>query len=264
MRDKLLWLGVLVVIACTTAAARAEDDHDVVLSLSAERPDYYIGEPLRLSLTVKNQSDHDVYGFFRLWPPDERVTVFYRRAGEPFRALGRVGPDSSSEKLLNEVDVVSLPAKVSPRQEKRTEMQVVLDPATRQIVLGAAGDYEFLVECRLWSSPGTGTSAGVVRSDVAHVHVASPSDEDRAALAEFLAKDLAHLVETWPFPPPLQDASIASAAAYLDRHPRGPYSERVREALLRGLHHRVLRREASERDKALYERMRAEREDSPR
>ncbi len=217
MRGTLCVLGVLFVIACTTAAARAEEDHDVVLSLSAERPDYYIGEPLRLSLTVKNESDHDVYGFFRLWPPDERITLLYRRAGEPFRALGRISPDSSSAKLLNEVDVVSLPAKVSPQQEKRSEMQVVLDPATQQIVLGAAGDYEFMVECGLWSSAGTDTSAGVVTSDVAHVHVASPTNEHREALSEFLAKDLARLVETWPFPPPLEDRSIANAAAYLDR-----------------------------------------------
>jgi hypothetical protein len=264
MSGKRLVLVLLAVTMCARAAVGAKEDHDVVLSLSPERSDYYIGEPLRLSLTVKNESDQDLYGFFGLWPPDERITILYRRGGEPLRALGRAKPDSSSEKVLNEMDVVKLPAKISPRQERRSEMQVVLDPATLQVVLGAAGDYEFVVECRLWSSASVNGDAGVVRSDVAHVHVSTPRNEDQEVLSEFLAKDLARLVEAWPFPPALESTSIANAAAFLDRHPRGPYSEKVREALLRGLRHRVLRRQASERDKALYERMRAESDQSLR
>jgi hypothetical protein len=263
MSVRIFGSALLVVVACTTSVTRAEDTHDVTLSLSAERSDYYAGEPLRLSLTIKNESDHDVYGFFRLWPPDEENAILYRRAGEPFRPLGRSRRDPATEKLLNEVDLVSLPMKVPPRQEKRSEIQVVLDPATRQVVLGVPGDYEFVVESRLWSSAGTHRGARL-RSDVARVHVASATDDDRALLAEFLDKDLATLVETWPFPPRLDESSIVNAAAFLDRHPRGSYSDKLRQALVKGLHYRVVREQASEGDKALYERMRAEGDDPAR
>ena len=259
MKGTLPVLAVVALAAAGSPAAATDDDqHDFVLTLATERSDYYVGEPLRLGLTIKSESDHDIYGFFRLWPPDDRTTVLYRRAGEPFRALGRVKSDAQSETVLNEVDVVTLPMKLAPKQEKRTERQIVLDPATGQVILEAAGDYEFAVECRLWSAKGSGK---IVRSDTAVVHVTAPTDAEREALSEFLAKGLAGLVEVWPFPPVLQSGSIANAAAFLDHHPRGRYSDKVRDALVRGLRHRVLRSEANEHEKALYEKMKAERDE---
>ena len=76
MRGTLFALGVLALAAFgTQATARGDNEHDLVLTLAAERSDYYVGEPLRLGLTIKNESNHEAYGFFRLWPPDDRKSV---------------------------------------------------------------------------------------------------------------------------------------------------------------------------------------------
>lgn len=235
----------------TVFARGGDESADVTLTLSTDHSRYYVGEPVRLGLTVRNDSGRDVSGFFDLVPPHERTSVFIRRSGQSFERLDFAKRDSRTEYLLNQVHIVRVPMTVPPKQERRSEMYIAARPQSPQLVLAEPGEYEFYVEQRAW----IGKAEAVLQSDIALVHVEAAPSQYREALSEYLSKGLPSLLRSWPFPPPLDKESVANAAAFLDHHPQGPYSDRIREALVRGLRHRIERKRATADEAELYEKL---------
>jgi hypothetical protein len=245
----LAFIGLAALAVPDSSSVR---ERSVTLSISTDRADYYVGEPVRLRLTVRNESDRAVEGYFQFVSLEGRLVVKYRRVGQAFASFGgrRQRP-----RTLEGVNVQQAPMKVGARQEGEASAAIAQDWSTGRLVLEQPGDYEFYVECRPWPDD----SGAILRSDLALVRVVAAPDSQKDAFAEYVASGLPVIVQAWPFPPLLNHESIAQAAAFLDHHPIGPYSDHVRWALTAGLQHRVLRRRASAEERELYEKLKAER-----
>jgi len=235
----------------TPSARSADQATNVTVALSTDQPRYYVGELVRLELAIRNDSDRELSGFLDLMPPHEGTALFFRRSGQPFDRLDFSKRDSQTENLLDRIRIVRVPITIAPNSERRSAMYVITRPHSPQLVFDEPGVYELYLEHRSWS----GRDETVLRSDTALVHVEAPPNQYREALSEYLAKGLPSLLRSWPFPPPLDQESAANAASFLEHHPKGPYSDKVREALVRGLRHRIERKRATADEAELYEKL---------
>src|SRR5262245_26137897 len=87
------------------AAARAERAFfdQVSLSLTLDRDSYYVGEPVRLRVTMRNIGSKVVRGYLDVVPFAETSEIYYRRKGEAFRRFKVAFPHAE------EVNVQSAP-----------------------------------------------------------------------------------------------------------------------------------------------------------
>jgi hypothetical protein len=238
-----------LLLVCASGQAQALSD--VSVSLSADGSAYYVGEPIRLSLTVRNDSDRPVSGYFHLIPANESTRILVRRSGQSFGELDFWKPDAQTEKLLQRVDYVRLPAMLAAKQESRNEMNLITLPRSAALALDAPGDYEIYVECTL-KLEGQETS---LRSGVVRVRIAVPHAEQQQALSEYLGKGLPTLLAYWPFAAPLSPQLTADADAFLDHHPSGAYSDHVRKAFVRALRQHIQQKRASPKDVDIYDKL---------
>jgi hypothetical protein len=63
------------------------------MTLSAERSTYYLGEPVRLTVVIRNESDESLAGFFGV--ASGKAEVHYRRRGLPFMRFGSEPTETS-------------------------------------------------------------------------------------------------------------------------------------------------------------------------
>jgi len=215
------------------------------ISLGSDRSAYYIGEPVRLTLTITNVSDENMSGHFRLGPQNKRMAIYYRVIGERFQQLPR-------RQINTTRDVVVSPMRLGPNEERKSEALVLLDGTSTRFLLDQAGNYEFYAEGQPWRAQPT----DVVRSGTIQVRIEPPPDRDKEAYAEYIEKALARVVEGLILPSDY--VSTEDAAAFLDRYPSSAYSQHVRKGLVQILRYRVVNNRAKPEEKALYQRLRAE------
>src|SRR5574341_819859 len=82
---RTMYIAVLAAFMATTLPAAAQQAGRVSLSLGADRTAYYLGEPVRLTLTVRNEGDEVVVGRFQIFAAHEKFSIYFRRKGDAFR-----------------------------------------------------------------------------------------------------------------------------------------------------------------------------------
>jgi hypothetical protein len=259
-----LAMCLLLQIAGNSGLVRHEKPlaDQVELSVSADRDGYYVKEPLRLKVAIRNSGDAAVRGHFYLEPSMGFAEVTYRKVGESFiRFSYPVQPDVVKGNLVMRVitDREVGPKILKPREASSYETVLAFDAGTHRFVLEEPGEYEFKVVYRdVPNDPNSLLESNVVRVDVVPI----PAGE-RAAGAEY-TEEMASLAQFDGARYNLlgRDA-LRHAARFLDRYPHSPFSEKLREGLDAALRDRVTRNRASKEERGLYDKLQAEKIPNP-
>jgi hypothetical protein len=218
----------------------------VTLALTAEQNTYYVRESIHLKLTLKNVQSKPVRGFFMISPLSPKAEMRYRRVGSSsfvtFPYLGRKG------------GYVDSPGTLAPDKELAGEDTLAFDSVRQAFVLDEPGDYEFHVVYR--DAPEEPNA--LLESNVLTVHVQPVPENEREASASY-SKDLALLAQfdpRWSYASP---ELTKRAMEFLDRFPNSPFASHLRQGLEGALHYKVGRNRATKEERALYEKLQAER-----
>jgi hypothetical protein len=226
---------------------------EVTLRLSSNRTTYYVGEPLQLTLTVRNDGSDGAWGYLTL--ADEETEIEYRRSGKGFTRFGQSRSEAPSSRFLP-LTAGRFPLVLKPGEEARSQIVLVEDPPFGgQLVLGQPGTYEFRVVCR--PRPRSAERL-MMESDVLQVRVEAPPVGQEEVLADYVRSNLPPFVWAAEGLLPRDPTALKRAAEFIDRHPSGPYSQHVREALLKALRFRVRREKPTEEERQLFDRLRAD------
>jgi hypothetical protein len=219
----------------------------VALSLASDRSSYYVREPIRLKLTLKNVQGKPVHGFFIANPLSPKAEIRYRRIGSSFGVFPYPGRKGG---------YVDSPAMLRPEEELTGEETLTFDSTRQAFVLDEPGEYEFQVIYR--DAPQEPNA--LLESAVLAVQVQPAPDSERGALAAY-SKDLAILAQFNPRWTYVSPEVIHLAVEFLDRFPSSPYAHSVRSGLHGALRQRVTRNRATNQEQQLYEKL--EREMAP-
>ena len=218
----------------------------IAVTLSAERSTYYVGEPVRLTVAVRNESDEALAGFFNATSGNAEVS--YRRSGLPFIRFDSKSKATSRRQWRDELRA---PAPLEPGEELKSDLKLAMHGDGR-IVLEEAGEYEFKVISR----PAPKDADYAVESNVVVVRVDPVPDAQREAFAEYSRHGLGAVVQSAGSVAEKNPATLLAAADFVDRFPFSPYAREVRKELVRALRVRVLQNRASKEQLELYETLR--------
>jgi len=244
-------LGSVGLAVAPVAALPGGSLTDVSLSLSAERSVYLLGEPVRLALTIRNNGQQGVWGFFALALGDEAADIQYRGPDGRFVPLAPAGKPSR----CGVFDGERFPLTLEPREERTIDAVLGLHPATGGFLLDRLGEYELklVARPRPWSEPRI-----VLETNVVHVKVDAPPDGEQAAFADYRRDKLVVLAQA-PLVYLRRDAAdLRAAVDFVARHRHGVYAQHVRAGLLQLLRARMGRPESTDAERKLYEELRAE------
>jgi hypothetical protein len=255
MKWQIMVAAALVGLGALGTVPRAAAANDVIVTLTGDRAQYYVGETIHLSLRIRNESKAAVESSCRLSPPDRELTLFVRRGARAFEALRTREPDPETARKSSEIRVVRAPTTVLAGGEAVSEAMWATEPGSKRLLLDPADSYEFYVAC-----PAVIAHGGklLLRSDVLRIGVSETPAEHHAALADYRASSLPLLQRAWPSAAPLAKGVLNDGLAFLGKYPNSPYSGSVRDALRRGLEGRVRSKEASTAEKEACERLQAE------
>lgn len=232
------------------------------LSVSTDRTAYYAKEPVRLTITIRNQGSDPVRGFFYLEPSKGLTEIYYRRAGSPFTRFAYPTPPGTiaGTAIMHVIiDDFLTPRMLKPAEAASYETVTALDAATHAFVLQEPGEYEIKVIYRdLPNDPNA-----VLSSSAVTVQVSAASDWEYQAATEF-SEEIALLAQFDPHRyNPFAAETAGHAARFLERHPGSVYAEHLRQGLWLGLRDRVARQRATKEEQQLYHKLQAERPPSP-
>jgi hypothetical protein len=217
----------------------------VTLTLTSDQSSYYVREPIRLKLTLRNVQAKPVHGFFMIGPLSPKAELRYRKADSDFAAFPYPGRKGG---------YVETPVVLKPEEELTGEVTLTFDHARQSFLLAEPGGYEFQVVYR--DAPQMANA--VITSNVLAVEVQPAPEEEREALASY-SKDLALLAQFDPRWSYVSPEMTRQAAGFLERFPRSPYAHHIRSGLHGALRDRVVRNRAMKEERALYEKLQAER-----
>jgi hypothetical protein len=234
----------------------------VDLSLSADRSSYYVKEPMRLKLALRNVSAAPVRGHFYLEPSLGFAEILYRRSGESFapfqypskpdRAIGGLIAKSSD-------DAVAGPRWLKPAEETTYETVLSFDAGTDRFVFAEPGRYEIRVTYR--DVPNEANA--ILQSNELTLEVLPTPTEHADAAGEY-SKDLAYLTQFAPGRYSLDDrATVTHAVQFLERHPDSPYAVNLRKGLTGALYSKLGTNKATKEERELYEKLRADQPPNP-
>jgi hypothetical protein len=227
----------LVRTVCLTAALAGAGDASVRdlahIALQVDRDSYYVGEPVRLRLTVRNVGARRLYVYPQLQPylAGDLATVRLSYCRDDLPCVEFVGRLRNDDRA----DVLSVPLSLMPAQEASRELSVAWNPETNALVLGAPGSYRFRVRYRGVHviqpiSPRAPTEELLAESSP--VTAWAVPEAEQAAFEEYRRSDLARMAQyVWIFKGDISKA-IDQAAVFLERHAQSVYAPFVRRGLL--------------------------------
>jgi hypothetical protein len=215
----------------------------VELSLSVDATSHYIGEPVRLRVTMRNNGTTPVLGYLTVAPYSGTTELSYRRPGGAFR---RFVTHAIGEEEMN---MLILPTVLEPEAEHTSEVLLAFDPELATPVLNEPGVYEFMAVYR-----GIATIRGKpIRSNVIAVTSVAPPSVHEDALKHYAASSLPQVAQFDPLTTILDQSAVSAAGEFVDRYPESPYTAGVRQGLLRYLTDRVSQQRATVEEKRLYD-----------
>jgi hypothetical protein len=217
----------------------------VAFTIASERADYFVLEPLKLTMAFRNESDEEVTGVFSPDLGSGNLTVFYRREGREFEKY-----TCHRQERPRHVSIF-LPQSLKPQQEfSKAEEILVLDTKKGRFVFEEPGVYEFKAVYR--DLPNE--SNGQLESNVLRVKVEPAPENEQEAIRFYKNESIGLLVQN-DFH--LED-SLERAVRFLDKYPASVYAAYVRDGLLWGLGNKVQTQKATKAEYELYERLRQE------
>jgi len=211
------------------------------LTITAHRPRYVVGEPLRLQLSLRNTGADPARGYFVLDPGSGELEIWFRLNGAAWRRLGRPvlwGCFLHPTKTL------------APGAELCEEVVLAFDHARQLPLFFEPGCCDIRA---LYQDVVLDENAALASNTVT-VHVGRP--HDRAGWTA-LTRELALLTESDGRY--VTSRTTKAAARFLDQFPEAPYAPYLREGLERALYDRVVRGQATPQEESLFERLQAER-----
>jgi hypothetical protein len=239
-------VGLVGLVPTTSAEQRAIR---VRLEHVADEPGHlYIGEPLDLVATTKNEGAEPVKGYLAASASSPTVE-YYLQHGEATVRVDR--PDPILARLKGSVCMGRTQAVLLPNRSLKTTARFLFETETSRLALDRPGEYEVFAVLR----PFRHDPSFEVRSDAVRIVVSEPPDRFRSAFESLLKAGLPRLLDRADIA--LQDeAGLAQRAeSYLADHAESPYGRHVRHALLHGLRGRVGTNEATEAERIVYERI---------
>jgi hypothetical protein len=231
----------------------------VALEIATDGHTYYERQAIRLQVSFRNGSDHEVRGHCQPNPSLGFAEIYYRGPSGEFHRFGYpTSPGTRVGNLIRYVpdEQVATPRTLKPRGSAVSEIVLSFDAASQRYVLDKPGNYELKVVYRDVPHPN-----GRLDSNVLRIEVLPLPDRDRGALAEY-DESLAHLAQfdAGRFNPVERDwATLRRAASFVDRYPDNPLTEQLREGLLRALEAQITANDASQEERELRDQLRAER-----
>jgi hypothetical protein len=236
----LLFLGLAL-------ASQGTFRDSVVLTLSTDRSTYYVGEPVHLTVVALNEGDAAVRGFFLSRPYHDTTEIHYRHINRPFSRF------RTSLNHSEEINVKRAPLRLEPGHEAKSEFVVSFDPTTHRFVLDEPGDYEFQVSYR--AEPED--PSALLVSNVATVSVSAVPDKEQEAFQHYSRGGMGLLAQFDPLSSADIDSRVMrSAGEMIDKYPSSSYADAARRGLFRALRQKLARNQATNGERALYEKLR--------
>lgn len=219
----------------------------VRLSLSTDQQSYFVGEPIRVAMILRNEGNAPVRGSFTLELMCGFARIYHRRVPEPFRELLRLdrrfgdGVGRSARTLKHGEEVIEHPT-------------FAVDPVAGGFVLDQPGEYQLKVVYRdVADDPN-----GLLTSDVQTVRAEAPEQSEKEALAAYSRGELAPLAQYDPSDSPEIPTAIRnSARELLDQYPDSVYADHLRRGLFRMLLRLANDNRATPDERELFEKLRA-------
>src|SRR5574341_41589 len=157
---------------------------DVSLTLSTDRGTYFVGEPVWLRGTVRNEGSERSAGYFALAASEQRTFIFYSRQGSPRHRF--------RTRRLHEELMRFVPAfiRLDPGNAHISHVVMAYDPERQALVLDQPGQYDFQISCRCFRAEQT-----MLESNIVTVHVVDPPAGERGAFREYAQHELAQLAQ---------------------------------------------------------------------
>lgn len=245
-----------LICAAMVVAALALAAPTLDLTLGTDRTVYLVGEPVQLTLKVRNSGQAAVFGRLRLRPylppGQERSTLSYCLAGQCTEFLGSI-PGIEVRDIDFGLDTLA------PGKEIQSAIVVARDPRSSRLILATPGDYEFRVT--MWGihehqdalRRGRGVelvaSAFVTAVPAPATESAAFTEYERGGLGKLAQYDRSYVV--------LASAEIRAAGEFLERYPSSLYSETLRRPLVEALRPLVHSKRASPYEVQLLDSLRA-------
>lgn len=242
-----------LMLACGLTAANASAGAAVprlTITLSANRLSYFVGEPVGLTVRIKNDGDAPVKTFVGISPPKNEI--YYRRGDGPPRSLSPYRYEKARKRLLlDEIRLLQLPTRVKAGEELTDPPAIlVLDPESEEWIFGQPGDYDFWVVCH----PSAGDPPFELKSNVVTVQVEEPPAAHRAAFEAYRAGQLARVIDS-PMSFATDKEMVKTAQDFLAQYPSGPYSEPLQVAFIHLLGQRARDGHATREEQDLLARL---------
>lgn len=227
------------------------------IELTTDRDSYYVGEPVRLTLTVTNTGDAPVVGYMLLQPylPAALRTsrLLYRREDEAMAEfLGQI--PGGEERCM-----VVVPTQLPPGKRQRSEFVVAVNPMTQQFVLDAPGNYEFRwTTWGIHDRPGASTRArGPELSAVAVIRVLPVPPSERKPFEFYVENKLGELAQL-DLAYGVNKEELRLAGKAMRRHyPHSAYADAIQGGLLTSLESVARQGRASAEEQELIAELRA-------
>ncbi|RMD65988.1 hypothetical protein D6833_02105 [Candidatus Parcubacteria bacterium] len=212
--------------------------------ISTDRSSYYVLEPVRVALILRNESADPIRGHFLPNLEIGNLDIFYRRQGGEFVKY-------SCARQARPPDVILLPKTLQPQQEVKEEEILVFDTRRGQYILEEPGIYEFKAIYR--DSPSDSPNARL-ESNILRVKVEPAPGNEREALKLYEDEGLARLIQHDPY----SEEALDQAVQFLETYHYSVYAPSVRSGLVWGLGRKVHSQRATRAERELYETLWAE------
>jgi len=251
-------LQVVVLLAMLNPAATSNPNEGKVyagepvvsLELSTYRAGYYVGEPMRLKLRVRNLDNDAFIGFFHMMLRDyDHTDIYYRRSDGAFTRFKVLSDEEEARAQAREVAFT--PVVLEAKGEHTSSVTLVFAADVNHLLLDRPGTYEFMV--RLHAAHRH--PEHVLESNIVSVRVEPVPRDESAAFVEYQAKGLAVIVPSAALILGHDKEAIRGAGEFVEHHPRSIYARPIRIALLQSLRARVLQNRATHEQKALFDRL---------
>lgn len=199
----------------------------ISLEISLDKNDYYIREPLKLNITLKNKSNHEVIGTLMPRFYFGQFRLYYRYKNEPY-----IKYDSAKEEFAKRISL-KMPKSIKPQETVKSREWIVFDVYKEKFVLERIGIYEFkAVYEELYGD------YNFVESNSLIINVIFPPEKEKSVLEVYNDETIARLIQgDYPY---LKEKGLqATKNLYflLRNYPNSLYVKHFRRALARGKHY---------------------------
>jgi hypothetical protein len=245
----MMRLAALLLLAQTSVS-------NVDLSLKTDKACYFVGEPVTMTLTARNSGHTSIYGPSRFDPSTTKDCCPIRLAlCEARRGCGEVilPSDPNNELILREIDDAELGG---GRSRPPSSVTVTLN-GSAQALFSTPGRYRLRLEhggFRVEPAYPPKSPHVLIPAESAAFSVVAPPPSENEALTQYLRPAILRVTQFRPgVYKPLRAGDVEAALAFLRGHPNSLYAKPVVEALKALLPLRVMRRDATDKEREAHE-----------